>query len=153
VSRMIANAPHDQRVAESRPIFKAFEEGQLLPIVIDVLRLFDPASPAEFGDVSPMVTLSTGKTYEADQEKQDRVLALKEAGLVDEADARVMLGLSADRATAEAYLEQMRAVRAPQVSLPGALAGSPFTARRETTVVEEEEDEEEEDEEEDEATS
>jgi len=147
VSRMIANAPHDQRVAESRPVFKAFEEGQLLPIVIDVLRLFDPASPAEFGDVSPMVTLSMGKNYEADQEKQDRVLALKEAGLIDEADARVMLGLSADRAAAEAYLEQMKAVRAPQVSLPGALAGSPFTARRETTVVEEE------DEEEDEATS
>ena len=143
VSRMIANAPHDQRVAESRPIFKAFEEGQLLPIIVDVLRLFDPSAPAEFGDVKPRVTLSTGKTYEADIDKQERVLALKAAGLIDEADARVMLGLSADRAAAEAYLEEMREMRAPQMSLPGALAGSPFTSRRETTVEPNDDDEDE----------
>lgn len=133
VSRMIANAPHDQRVAESRPIFKSFEEQQLLPIVVDVLRLFDPASPAEFGDVRPQVTLSTGKTYEADLDKQARVLELKDAGLIDDADARVMLGLSADRAEAEAYLERTRTAMTPRVSLPGALAGSPFTSPRETT--------------------
>jgi hypothetical protein len=133
VSRMIANAPHDQRVAESRPIFKAFEERQLLPIVVDILRLFDPAAPGEFGDVRPRVTLKSAKPYEADAEKQDRVLALKDAGLIDDADARVMLGLSADRAEAEAYLERTRTAMAPRVSLPGALAGSPFTAPRETT--------------------
>ena len=133
VSRMIANAPHDQRVAESRPIFKAFEERQLLPIVVDILRLFDPAAPGEYGDVTPVVTLKTAKPYEADTEKQARVLELKAAGLIDDADARVMLGLSTDRAEAEAYLEQRRAAMTPRVSLPGALAGSPFTAPRETT--------------------
>jgi hypothetical protein len=142
VSRMIANAPHDQRVAESRPIFKAFEEGQLLPIVLDVLQLFDPSSPSDFGGVKPQVTLATGKTYEADSEKQERVLALKDAGLIDDVDARVMLGLSADRASAEAYLDQLAEAKAPQVSLPGALAGSPFTSRRETTVEPEGEGEE-----------
>jgi hypothetical protein len=141
VSRMIANAPHDQRVAESRPIFKAFEEGQLLPIVLDVLQLFDPSSPSDFGGVKPQVTLATAKTYEADNEKQDRVLALKDAGLIDDVDARVMLGLSADRASAEAYLDQLAEAKAPQVSLPGALAGSPFTSRRETTVEPDGEDE------------
>lgn len=133
VSRMIANAPHDQRVAESRPIFKAFEERYLLPIVVDILRLFDPAAPGEFGDVTPRVTLKTAKAYEADTEKQARVLELKDAGLIDDADARVMLGLSADRAEAEAYLERTRTAMTPRVSLPGALAGSPFTAPRETT--------------------
>ena len=104
-----------------------------MPIVVDILRLFDPAAPGEFGDVKPRVTLKTAKAYEADTEKQERVLALKDAGLIDDADARVMLGLSADRAEAEAYLEQTRTAMTPRVSLPGALAGSPFTAPRETT--------------------
>lgn len=139
VSRMIANAPHDQRVAESRPIFKSFEEEQLMPIIIDVLQLFDPSAPAEFGDVEAEVMLSPAKAYEADSEKQDRVLALKDAGLIDEADARVMLGISANRHEAKEYLAARQAAQAPQVSLPGALAGSPFTSRRETTVDETEE--------------
>jgi len=132
VSRMIANAPHDQRVAESRPTFKAFEEQQLLPIVLDVLAMFDPAAPGEFGDVKPRVTLKAAKAYEADTEKQARVLELKSAGLIDDADARVMLGLSADRHEAEEYLAARQTAMAPKVSLPGALAGSPFTAPRET---------------------
>ena len=133
VSRMIANAPHDARIAESRPIFVDFEERQLLPIVLDVLALFDPASPADFGGVRPVCRLKSAKPYEADTEKQARVLELKASGLIDDADARVMLGLSADRAEAEAYLEQMRTTMAPKVSPPGALAGSPFTSPRETT--------------------
>jgi hypothetical protein len=141
VSRMIANAPHDQRIAEMRPVFVDFEERQLLPIVVDVLQLFDPDAPADFGDVDPRCKLSKGKAYEADTEKTDRVLALKAAGIIDDADARVMLGLSADRASAEAYLDQLAEAKAPQVSLPGALAGSPFTSRRETTVEPEGEDE------------
>jgi hypothetical protein len=130
VSRMIANAPHDQRIAEMRPVFVDFEERQLLPIVVDVLQLFDPDAPADFGDVDPRCKLSKGKAYEADTEKTDRVLALKAAGIIDDADARVMLGLSADRAEADAYLGQTRTTIA---SLPGALAGSPFTSPRETT--------------------
>jgi hypothetical protein len=130
VSRMIANAPHDQRIAEMRPVFVDFEERQLLPIVVDVLQLFDPDAPADFGDVDPRCKLAKSKAYEADTEKTDRVLALKAAGIIDDADARVMLGLSADRAEAEAYLGQTRTTIA---SLPGALSGSPFTSPRETT--------------------
>jgi hypothetical protein len=133
VSRMIANAPHDQRIAEMRPVFVDFEERQLLPIVVDVLQLFDPDAPADFGDVDARCKLSKSKAYEADTEKTDRVLALKAAGIIDDADARVMLGLSADRAEAEAYLGQTRTTIA---SLPGALAGSPFTSPRETTETE-----------------
>lgn len=133
VSRMIANAPHEQRIAEMRPIFVDFEERQLLPIVLDVLELFDPDAPSDFGMVDSRCKLATTKPYEADAEKTQRVLDLRTAGLVDDADARVMLGLSPDRAAALAYLEETRTTVQPSVSLPGALAGSPFTSPRETT--------------------
>lgn len=133
VSRMIANAPHDQRIAEARPIYQRFEEQVLLPIVLDVIARYVPEAPSDFGGVKPKVTLQRAKPYEDDAAKAQRVLDLKAAGLIDDADARVMLGLSADRAEAMAYLEANRAAVAPRVSLPGALAGSPFTAPRETT--------------------
>jgi hypothetical protein len=135
VSRIIANAPHDQRIAEMRPIFKRFEEQDLLPIVVDLLERFSPTAPASFDGATPTVTLGTSKTYEDDAAKTQRVLDLKAAGVIDDADARVMLGLSADRAEALAYIEEARASMAPRVSLPGALAGSPFTSPRETTAT------------------
>lgn len=135
VSRIIANAPHDQRIAEQRPIFKAFEEQQLLPIVVNVLELFDADSPADFGDVSPSVTFGSGKTYEDDASKTARVLDLLTAKLIDEADARVMLGLSADRADALAYLREKSAAQTPEQRLARiGVGGSPFTARETTTT-------------------
>jgi hypothetical protein len=130
VSRIIANAPHERRIAEARPVFRRFEQ-RLWPILIDILERFSPTAPASFGGATVRVTLGTTKTYEDDASKTDRVLALKAAGVIDEADARVMLGLSHDRADALAYLE---ASKGP-APLPGALAGSPFTAPRETTEV------------------
>jgi hypothetical protein len=133
VSRIIANAPHEQRIAEMRPIFRRFEEYRLWPILVDILARFDADSPSDFGGAMPRVTMSTGKTYEDDKAKVDRVLALKGAGIIDDADARVMLGMDKDRASALAYLESIRTTAQPRVSLPGALAGSPFTAPRETT--------------------
>lgn len=130
VSRLIANAPHDQRVAEMRPIFQRFEEDSLLPIVLDVLALFDPEAPADFGEAYPSVTLGTMKTYEDDAVKTQRVLDLLNAKIIDEADARVMLGLSSSRDDALAYLAQKQQQSAPMVRLAGVVAGpSPFTAR------------------------
>lgn len=129
VSRLIANAPHDQRIAEMRPIFRDFEQSELLPIVLDVLARFDPESPASFDGVAPVVTLGAAKQYEDESAKQARVLELLGAKLIDEADARVMLGLSATRADAEAYLAQQQQA-APMARLSGVVAGpSPFTAR------------------------
>jgi hypothetical protein len=133
VSRIIANAPHAQRIAEMRPVFRRFEEERLWPILIDILARFDADAPSDFGDVYPRVTMSTGKTYEDDAAKVDRVLSLKAAGIIDDADARVMLGMDKDRASALAYLDSIRTTATPRVSLPGALAGSPFTSPRETT--------------------
>ena len=133
VSRIIANAPHEQRIAEMRPIFRRFEEQRLWPILLDILARFDAEAPADFGAVTVRVTMSTGKTYEDDAAKVQRVLDLKAAGIIDDADARVMLGMDKDRASALAYLESIRTTAAPRVSLPGQLAGSPFTAPRETT--------------------
>ena len=130
VSRLIANAPHDQRVAEMRPIFADFEESELLPIVIDVLAHFSPTAPADFGGAYPVVTLGTVKTYEDDAAKTQRVLDLLNAKIIDEADARVMLGLSSSRDEALAYLAQKQQQAAPMVRLAGVVAGpSPFTAR------------------------
>jgi hypothetical protein len=130
VSRLIANAPHDQRVAEMRPVFRDFEESELLPIVLDVLALFDPEAPADFGGAYPSVTLATVKTYEDDAVKTQRVLDLLNAKIVDEADARVMLGLSSSRDDALAYLAQKQQQAAPMTRLAGMVAGpSPFTAR------------------------
>jgi len=116
-----------------RPVFRRFEEERLWPVLIDILARFDGDAPADFGGVYPRVTMSTGKTYEDDAAKVDRVLSLKVAGIIDDADARVMLGMDRDRASALAYLESIRTTVTPSVSLPGALAGSPFTAPRETT--------------------
>jgi len=133
VSRIIANAPHEQRIAEMRPIFRRFEEQRLWPILLDILARFDSEAPSDFGSVTVRVTMGTGKTYEDDAAKVQRVLDLKAAGIIDDADARVMLGMDKDRASALAYLESIRTTSAPRVSLPGQLAGSPFTAPRETT--------------------
>lgn len=133
VSRIIANAPHDQRIAEQRPIFRSFEEQQLLPIVINVLQMFDPDAPSDFGNVRPVVTLGVAKAYEDDATKTQRVLDLLTAKIIDEADARVMLGMSKDRAEALAYLQGRQDAQTPVQRLARiGVGGSPFT-QRETT--------------------
>ena len=132
VSRIIANAPHEKRIAEARPIYRRFEEQRLWPILLDILARFDPDAPADFGGVYAEVTMGTAKSYEDDAAKTDRVLALKAAGIIDDADARVMLGLSMDRAAALAYIEEAKG----PAPLPGLLSGSPFASMRETTETE-----------------
>ena len=135
VSRLIANAPHDQRISEMRPIFIDFEESELLPIVLDVLTHFSPEAPASFEGVYPVVTMGTAKVYEDDAAKTQRVLDLLSAKIIDEADARVMLGLSSSRDDALAYLAQARGTAAPATRLAGMVAGpSPFTSPRETSA-------------------
>lgn len=135
VSRLIANAPHDQRVAEMRPIFEEFEEQHLLPIVIDVLERFSPTAPADFGGAYVEVVMGTGKTYEDDAIKTQRVLDLLAAKIVDEADARVMLGLSGSREEAQAYLDAKAQAVAPVARLAAvSVGGSPFTSMRETSA-------------------
>jgi hypothetical protein len=134
VAKIIANAPHDQRIAEQRPIFEDFEESDLLPIVIDLLERFSPNAPANFGGALPSVTLSQAKSYEDDASKTQRVLDLLAAKIIDEADARVMLGLSSSRADAQSYLEQSRAPAMGAPRLVGALTASPFASVRETSA-------------------
>lgn len=127
VSRMIANIPHDQRIAEMRPTFQRFEEGQLLPIVVELINIYEPGVTIG-DDVQPRCMLQTSKPFETDAEKQDRVLALVTAGLVTKPKAAVMLGLYADESEAEEAL----GMAGPRL-LPGSsLSGSPFT-QRETT--------------------
>ena len=135
VSRIIANAPHDQRIAEQRPIFADFEESEILPIVLDLLARFSPTAPASFEGCEPQITLGVAKSYEDDAAKTQRVLELLSAKIIDEADARVMLGLSADRNAALAHLEQSRGAMAPAARIANvSVSGSPFTSLRETSA-------------------
>ena len=139
---MIANAPHEQRIAEMRPIYKQAEEQYLLPVLIDILERFSPDAPASFGDAYVSVSLGLGKTYEDDNAKTQRVLDLKLAGLIDDADARVLLGLSDNRAEAREYLDEMKGEAAPKTALQSLFAAPTDGAqmRRETTTVVDEED-------------
>jgi len=137
VSRMIANAPHEQRVSEMRPIYKHTEEQYLLPVLIDILERYSPSAPSSFGSAYASVSMGMSKTYEDDNAKAQRVLDLKLAGLIDDADARVMLGLSSNRAEAEEYLSDVSVVDAP--SPLRSLLSSDASMVRETTVDVEEE--------------
>jgi hypothetical protein len=124
VSRLIANAPHEQRIAEQRPTFVDFERSELLPIILDLLARFSPEAPASFEGCYPQVTLGMSRAYEDDAAKTQRVLDLLAARIIDEADARVMLGLSSNRAEAQAYLSTSTttaATAAPGGQLAGLL--------------------------------
>jgi hypothetical protein len=131
VSRIIANAPHQKRIAEQRPKFKDFEEQQLLPIIINVVELFDPQAPASFGDVKPVVTFGKNETFEPDSEKLDRVERMLLQKLIDLPDARVLLGLSSTREEAEKYLENMNQ---PTQIIGGLQRSNVFQSLRETTT-------------------
>lgn len=131
VSRMIANIPHERKLSRLKHKWKQVEERQVLPILLSLIREHATTTISDglVGHMEPQ----DQPGYEDKAAETQRVLDLVSADLIDDADARVMLGLSADRAEAEAYLEQTRTTMTPRVSLPGALAGSPFTAPRETT--------------------
>jgi hypothetical protein len=136
VSRMIANAPHDERVARLRPLFKQFEEQHLWPLVIDLInRHVDGVTIPD--SVYPRVTLGTAKTYETDADKITRVGELLALDLVDKAKAAVMVGLFADESEAKAHYDLQ--VGAP--AIPGTLKGSPFASIRETTTTDTETEE------------
>ena len=132
VSRMIANIPHEQRISELRPVFKRFEEGQLLPIVVDLINLYSP-SVTIGDDVQPRCMLTSSKPFETDAEKQDRVLALVTAGLITKPKAAVMLGLF----DSEGEAEEALGMTGPRLVPGTSLSGSPFTARETTEGVEE----------------
>ena len=64
------------------------------------------------------------------------MLDLLAAKIIDEADARVMLGLSTDRAAAQAHIEQARTAQAPVDRLARvSVSGSPFASLRETSAT------------------
>jgi hypothetical protein len=132
VSRLIANAPHDERVARLRPLFKQFEELALWIMVIDLInRHVDGVTIPD--TVYPRVTLGTGKVYETDAEKVTRVGELLTMGLIDKSRAAVMVDLFADKADADAHYAEVEAKTVRP--LPGALTGSPFASTRETTAT------------------
>jgi hypothetical protein len=112
-----------------RPVFKRFEEQQLLPIIVELLELFSPTAPALFG-VKPVVQISNTKQYEDDTSKTQRIIDLRTANLIDDADARVLLGLSEDREDALAYLKSIKGIEGG-APVAGQLFGSLIT--RETT--------------------
>ncbi len=93
VSRSIANLPHDKRVRELRPIFRRFEEQQLLPILLEVLEQFAPTSYApKFGDVVPRVVFGVPPDYEELDSKQRRLELDLKLGVISKARYAVLMG-------------------------------------------------------------
>lgn len=112
VSRMIANAPHDQRIAESKPIFKRFEEQQLLPILLNVLELFSKTAPVKF-NATPIVQFANNQVFEDSSAKQQRILDLRTSNLIDDAEALVLLGMKDSREEALNFLESIKGIGRP----------------------------------------
>jgi len=127
VSRLIANIPHERKLSRLAHAWVQVENRQVLPILLSLIREHATTTIAD-GLVARMMP-QKAPGYEDDTAKQERVLALLDHSVIDAPDARVMLGLSADREEAEAYIAKTRAPAA----IPGTLKGSPFASVRETT--------------------
>lgn len=135
VSRIIANAPHDERVARLRPVFERFEEQDLWPLVIELInRHVDGVTIPD--EAYPRIRLGEAKVYETDTELTTRVAELLALDLIDKPRAGVMLRLFRDEQEAAAYYDEREAQAQPQQrnTLPGALDGPPIESQRETTV-------------------
>ena len=102
-------------------------------MLIDILERYSPSAPSSFGGAYASVSLGMSKTYEDDSAKAQRVLDLKLAGLIDDADARVMLGLSDNRAEAREYLDETSSM--PMSTPLQSLFASSSTQRETTTTV------------------
>jgi hypothetical protein len=100
IAKVIANAPHAQRIEDQKNFYVAFEQNQLLPIILDVIEFYDPRFSGSFIDVMPKVELGRKTIFEDDKILADRVQIMRNMKVIDRADARVMLKLSSDRATA-----------------------------------------------------
>lgn len=91
VSRMIANQPHDQRLAELRHTFRLFEERQLLPMLQALHNAFAPAdAPAITG--TPKMTPRRPAQLEDPEAKVRRLQAEVDAGWITPAQAAVDAG-------------------------------------------------------------
>jgi hypothetical protein len=91
VARMIANIPHERRMAEIRPVFQTFEEQQLLPILVDVFNAFHSQGLIADGLV-PRVTLAEPITYEDKEAKQRRLVVDLDLGVISKAAYAVEMG-------------------------------------------------------------
>ena len=99
VSRKIANAPHDQKVREDSYTWKAFEERQLLPVLVDVHNRFSGEAP--INATSFTVTPRQASDFEDPEAKQRRLRDAVDAGWVTPARAAVECGLYGSIAEAE----------------------------------------------------
>lgn len=95
LSRAIANLPHDQRIRELRPIFRAFEEKRLLPIIREAIDLFAPAShPARKLPKTAVARVVFGASpdYEELDARQRRLKEDRDDGIITDARYAVLMG-------------------------------------------------------------
>lgn len=100
IAKVIANAPHTQRIEDMKPIFINFEETQLLPIVVELIELFAVDAPSMAG-LTPKIQMPPQKSFEDDKILADRVQIMRNMSVISRAEARVLLKLSKDLQTAE----------------------------------------------------
>lgn len=99
VSRKIANAPHEARLDELRHVFVDFEEGELLPTIIDVVNTFSVRSIDP--NLVPRMTPRQPPEFEEPEARQRRAQEALDAGWISPARAAVEAGWYASEDEAE----------------------------------------------------
>lgn len=127
VSRKIANAPHEARLDELRHLLVDFEEGQLLPTIVDVVNTFSTRSIDS--NLVPRMTPRTPPDFEDPEARQRRAQEALDAGWISPARAAVEAGwyTSVDEAKEAGLLDEVKAKAAAPAPFGG--APSPFAAR------------------------
>jgi hypothetical protein len=122
VSRAIRNAPKETALDERRHIFVDFEENRLLPMIADIAVTF--GKHTSLVDLTPRCRMRKVKDFEDLEAKQRRLLDLRDAGLISDAEVLVELGMARDVAEATARLEAMPPKRSASSlpPAPGAMA-------------------------------
>lgn len=131
VSRKISNAPHEARLDELRHVFVDFEEGELLPTIIDVVNTFSSRSIDP--SLSPRMTPRRAPDFEEPEARQRRAQEALDAGWISPARAAVEAGWysSVDEAVEAGLADELKA-KAPALApfgAPGQPPPSPFAAR------------------------
>lgn len=98
VARQIANIPHDVKLKQQEALYKAFEERYLLPLLLELIELYDTTAPTMSGltvDVHYEVKPFESDTEKAEKKAKHQALVKEQldAGLISKARAAVELDL------------------------------------------------------------
>jgi len=126
VSRRIANEPQDKARRERAHIAVDFEQGDLLPILMEVGRYWGEYEGLS-DDVRPRMTPKDPPDFEDPEAKQRRSISARDARLISDARCAVESGWYRSEDEAREALEKIKAEAPAPSMLPfGARPGSPM---------------------------